>query len=268
MIKPLKPARAAAVENAADVETSASPVERAFRLLRYIAEGGSTANISDVARQINVNRVTVMRLLASLKSAGLIEALPSGGAHRLAMPFLTLAASALGSADLTSRARQILPGLVAQTGLSAFLAVLEDTELIYLLCETPDTPLVSRIRVGSRIAAHRATPGLAMLAALDAPALAQLYARDASASRDDRPDWNALNAALASVRETGCAWSFSGLEAGIDSCAAAVVDSRGQVLAALSVAGPHSAFADDDSLAAKVEASVKAAARELSRSSL
>ncbi|MDE1180784.1 IclR family transcriptional regulator [Paraburkholderia sp.] len=246
-------------------DASASPVERAFRLLRFIADGGSTANLSDVARQINVNRVTVMRLLDSLKSAGLIEPVAPGGSHRLGMPFLTLAASALGSSDLTSRARQTLPGLVEKTGLSAYLAVLEGTELIYLLCETPDTPLVSRIRVGSRIPAHRATPGLAMLATLDAPALDALYAAHPN---DDTPDWHALNAALDAVRANGCAWSFSGLEAGIDSCAAAVTDSRGNVLAALSVAGPNTAFTADETLRATVEASVRASARELSRSSL
>jgi DNA-binding IclR family transcriptional regulator len=260
-------------DNSTAADASASPVERAFRLLRFIADGGSTANLSDVARQINVNRVTVMRLLESLKSVGLIEVIPPGGSHRLGMPFLTLAASALGSSDLTSRARQVLPELASQTGLSAYLAVREGTALIYLLCETPDTPLVSRIRVGSRIAAHRATPGLAMLAHLDASELAALYANHPNAGAngnedEEQPHWDALNAALETVRANGCAWSFSGLEAGIDSCAAAVIDSRGNVLAALSVAGPHSAFANDDTLRASVEASVKAAARELSRSSL
>lgn len=256
-------------DNSKAADPSASPVERAFRLLRFVAEGGSTANLSEVARQINVNRVTVMRLLESLKSAGLIEVIPPGGSHRLAMPFLSLAASALGSSDLISRSRQTLPGLVEKTGLSAYLAVLEGTELIYLLCETPDTPLVSRIRVGSRIPAHRATPGLAMLANLDASAVVDLYANHpASDGNDDQPDWDALNAALDRVRTNGCAWSFSGLEAGIDSCAAAVIDSRGNVLAALSVAGPNTAFASDDTLRATVEASVKAAASELSRSSL
>jgi DNA-binding IclR family transcriptional regulator len=256
-------------DNSKAADASASPVERAFRLLRFIADGGSTANLSDVARQINVNRVTVMRLLESLKSVGLIEVIPPGGSHRLGMPFLTLAASALGSSDLTSRARQVLPGLVSQTGLSAYLAVREGTELIYLLCETPDTPLVSRIRVGSRIPAHRATPGLAMLAHLDASELASLYANlPGGDEHSDQPDWEALNAALGTARANGCAWSFSGLEAGIDSCAAAVIDSRGNVVAALSVAGPNSAFAADGTLRATVEASVKAAARELSRSSL
>ncbi|WP_144108206.1 IclR family transcriptional regulator [Paraburkholderia sp. BCC1886] len=253
-------------ENPSPADPSASPVERAFRVLRFIAEGGSTANLSDVARQIGLNRITVMRLLESLKTAGLIEADGAGGgSYRLAMPFLTLAARALGGADLTARARRILPGLVEQTGLSAYLAVLEGAEIVYLLCETPDTPLVSRIRAGSRLTAHRATPGLAMLAALPRGAVETLYAAHPG---HDEPDWRVLNAALDTVRDAGCAWSFSGLEAGIDSCAAAVTDSRGVVQAALSVAGPNTAFAADDTLRGTVETSVKAAALALSRSSL
>jgi len=253
-------------EDSPSGDAPASPVERAFRLLRFIAEGGSTSNLSNTARQINVNRITLTRLLDSLEAAGLIEA-DVNGVHRLAMPFLTLAASALGSFDLTSRARQVMPGLVEATGLSAYLAVLEGAELVYLLSETPDTPLVSRIRVGSRIPAHRATPGIVMLAQMDPQAVRDLYDADGTLS-DDAPDWKTLLRALDQVRENGCAWSFSGLEAGIDSCAAAVTDSRGNVLAALSVAGPNSYFTNDPGLRSVVEERVKAAARQLSQSIL
>lgn len=247
-------------------DAPASQVERVFRLLRFIADGGSTANVSDVARHINVNRVTVMRLLESLKAAGLIEVGPQNGAHQLTMPFLTLAASALGTSDLTARARQILPQLVEKTGLTAYLVVRDGAEIVYLLRETPETPLVSRIRVGSRIPAHRATPGLAMLAHLDAAALRDVYVNQPG--NEDEPEWDGLTNALDTVRANGCAWSFSGLEAGIDSCAAAVSDSRGNVVAALSVAGPHTLFANDETLHRTVESNVKSAADELSRSGL
>jgi len=246
-------------------DAPASPVERAFRLLRFIAEGGSTTNLSHAARQINVNRITLTRLIDSLEAAGLIEA-DANGVHRLAMPFLTLAASALGSFDLTARARQVLPGLVEATGLSAYLAVRDGAELVYLLSETPDTPLVSRIRVGSRIPAHRATPGIVMLAQMDPQAVRNLYAD--STPGEDAPDWNTLLRALDEARTNGCAWSFSGLEAGIDSCAAAISDSRGNVLAALSVAGPNSYFAESPALRSVVEERVKAAANQLSQSTL
>ena len=70
-----------------------SPVVRAFRLLRYVVDGGSTSNLSEVGRSIDVNRVTVMRLIATLEHEGVLEALPQGG-HRIGLPFLKLATAA------------------------------------------------------------------------------------------------------------------------------------------------------------------------------
>ena len=179
------------------------------------------------------------------------------------MPFLTLAASALGGSDLTARARQILPGLVEKTGLSAYLAVLEGTQIIYLLCETPDTPLVSRIRVGSRIPAHRATPGLAMLASQQPAALRALYA--AHPEDDDQPDWDALNLALDTCGPTAAHGVFPASKRASIRARRRSGTAAGAVLAALSVAGPNSAFSADDALRQTVETSVKAAADALSR---
>src|SRR5699024_2102727 len=83
-----------------------TPVVRGLRLLRYIAEGGSTANTSEVGRLIDVNRVTVSRLLATLEAEGLIERLPQGG-HQVATGFLSLAASCLAENDLLGAARRV-----------------------------------------------------------------------------------------------------------------------------------------------------------------
>jgi len=271
-------------------EPESSPVERAFRLLRFIADGGSTANVSEISRKINVNRITVMRLLETLEAAGLITPIRVNGvpaAHQLGMRFLTLAASALGSYDLTARAKQVMPGLVQVTGLSAYLVVRDGTEVVYLLRETPDTPLVSRVKVGSRLPAHSATSGLVLLAQLDATALRALYRDDEALDHQDkragstreegqqakqlspRPkDFDALLATLATIREKGCAWSFSGLEPGINSCAAPVIDQQGNAIAALSLAGPSWQFGDSDAERSKIEKALQSSAAELSRSQI
>jgi DNA-binding IclR family transcriptional regulator len=244
-----------------------SPVERAFRVLRFIAEGGSTSNLSEISRQLQLNRITVMRLLESLETAGLIAPVSVNGvtvSHQIGMNFLTLAASALGSFDLTARAKQIMPDLAKTTGLSAYLVVRDGSEVVYLLRETPDTPLVSRIKVGSRLPAHTATSGLVLLATMAPAALKALYADNAK--QDAPADFAALTKAIESIREHGCAWSFSGLEAGINSCAAAVLDSRGTAIAALSLAGPSGQFSGSDEERQHIEQALKTSADALSRS--
>ncbi|QGZ63382.1 IclR family transcriptional regulator [Paraburkholderia acidisoli] len=240
---------------------SSGAVERSLRLLRFIAEGGSTRNIADTARRIGVNRVTLMRLIATLEQAGMIVAGDTG--HRLGLPFLTLASAALGSSSLIARAREVLPGLAAATRMSAYLVVREEHEIVYWLAETPDTPLVSQIRVGSRLPAYRATPGLAMLAQLAETEVANLC--DSAWHDDDAPTWDALAKRLAPIRAEGCAWSHSGLEPGIDSCAAPIVSGDGTVLAALSVAGPSQLFLEAPRSSEALAEHVKSAAAQISR---
>lgn len=240
---------------------SSGAVERSLRLLRFIAEGGSTRNISEAARRIGVNRITLMRLIAVLEQAGMIVASDNG--HRLGMPFLTLASAALGSSSLIARAREVLPGLAAATRMSAYLVVREEHEIVYWLAETPDTPLVSQIRVGSRLPAWRATPGLAMLALLDAGEVARLC--ETAWLESDAPTWDALSPRLAQIRAEGCAWSRSGLEAGIDSCAAPIVGGDGRALAALSVAGPSQMFLDRPHSFEALADHLKSAAQQISQ---
>jgi DNA-binding IclR family transcriptional regulator len=240
---------------------ASSAVERSLRLLRYVAEGGTTRNVSEAARQIGVNRVTLMRLIAALEQAGMLVGEADG--HRLGMPFLTLASAALGSSSLIARAREVLPGLAAATRMSAYLVVREGPEIVYWLAETPDAPLVSQIRVGSRLPAYRATPGLAMLALLDGEEVERMCA--SAWQGEDVPTFEALSVRLQQIKAEGCAWSHSGLEAGIDSCAAPIMSGSGEVLAALSVAGPSQMFLDRAGVLGALADHLKSAAQQISR---
>lgn len=258
----LVPGAGRSPENAAAV----SPVGRAFRLLRYVAEGGSTANLSEVGRSIEVNRVTVMRLLATLEQEGLLAPLPHGG-HRIGLDFLKLAANVVAADDLLGFARGVLAQVSAALQLSAFLAVLDGGFVVYLLRDVPEAGLVSNVKVGSRLHAHLTTPGRIMLAHhfpddvrnwLGAAPLP-------SATASSPASYAQLRSLLDEDRERGCAWSHSGLEAGIDSCAAPVFDATGRVVAAISVAGPEQAFESNSGQRELVEYTVKTSALDLSR---
>lgn len=242
-----------------------SPVIRGLRLLRFIAEGGSTANLSEVGRRIDVNRVTVMRLLATLEHEGMLERLPQGG-HEVGFGFLKLAARVLAANDLTTFARRVLARLSASLQLSAYLVVRDGGHALYLLRDMPNTSLVSNIQVGSRVAAHLTTPGRMLIADLPPEELRALLGDDPLPTVTGQSP--ATHARLAEIlgadRERGCAWSFSAYEAGIDSCAAPVRDASGEVIAAISVAGPQQRFEADGTLRERAEREVKAAARDLS----
>lgn len=242
-----------------------TPVMRGLRLLRFIAEGGSTANLSEVGRRIDVNRVTVMRLLATLEHEGMVERLPQGG-HTVGFSFLKLASRVLAANDLTTFARRVLARLSGSLQLSAYLAVPDGGHVLYLLRDMPNTGLVSNIQVGSRVPAHLTTPGRMLIAHLSPDELRERLGDDPLPTVTGQSP--ATHARLAEILgadlERGCAWSFSAFEPGIDSCAAPVMDATGDVVAALSVAGPQQRFEADGTLRERVEKEVKAAAKDLS----
>ncbi|MDX3893083.1 IclR family transcriptional regulator [Pusillimonas sp.] len=245
-----------------------TPVMRGMRLLRYIAEGGNTGNLSEVGRLIDVNRVTVMRLLATLEHEGLIERLPQGG-HRVGMAFLTLAASALGSVDLLGEGRHRVERLSRELGVSAYMVVLEGYHVVYVHREMPEGGLVSHIRVGSRVPAFLTAPGRAMLAQLDDGEVKRLWSawRDGESDKQSVARMDAAEFArqLEEDGGKGHAWSFSGYEAGINACAAAVKAGGGRPVAALSVVAPQPLFDADPGLRERMQRGVVQAARDLSR---
>lgn len=214
---------------------------RALALLHHVAAGGSTSNLSEVSRLTGVNRVTAMRLLEDLETEGALERV--GGDHRIGLGFLKLAGLALSSTDLTSLGRRSLEALSRRLQLTSYLVVLDGGEALYLMRSVPQTPLVSNVAVGSRVAAHLVTPGRALLLDLDESAREALLGTDPlPTATPDSPGTHAdLRLLLDREATAGVAWSAGGYEPGVDACAAPVRDREGRTVAALSVAGPSAA---------------------------
>ncbi len=242
-----------------------SPVVRAFRLLRYVADGGATSNLSEVGRLIDVNRVTVMRLIATLEHEGILEALPQGG-HQIGLEFLKLASATVAADDLLGLGQRVLAEVRQALNLSAYLAALDGPNVVYLLRDMPESGLVSSVKVGSRVPAHLTTPGRVLLAQITPADLRELLGAEplASATAKSPDKYANLEAILDADRRRGCAWSFSGFELGINSCAAPVFDVQGKAVAAISVAGPETSFKQAPELQERAEQVVKAAAFDLS----
>lgn len=242
-----------------------SPVQRAMRLLDFLAGGGETTQLSRLARQLDINRVTLARLLDTLEHERMIERVSVGGGYRVGPRFLAMAAAALGDRDLLRLAQPLLARLAAETQFSAHLAVLSGNEMVYLLQELPNTLLVSNIRVGSRVPAHFTAPGRILLAGVPAKVRRSLLGKGplASATEHTPASHAELDRMIAEDQARGCAWSLSGYEQGVNACAAAVRDRLGQVIAAISVAGPDSRFDARNSVA--VQKAVIGAARLLSQ---
>lgn len=250
----------------AGVDYSVPPVQRAFTLLRHIAGGGRCRNAAATARELGINRTTLIRLLHTLEAERMIESVDDGASWQLGPGMIALAAEALKSRDVVRLAQPVMAQLAAELGLSSHLGVLDGREIIYLLRETPNTHLVSNVREGSRLPAHATTVGRVLLSWQPEGDLERRYAGVALPVYTEKtaPDLGALAAQIARDRAAGMAWSAGNFEPGIGSCAAPIFDHRGRVVAALNVTGPVAQFAQGTAFSERVAAGVRAAAAQIS----
>ncbi len=158
------------------------PVQRVARLLRRIAEGDAVTNMSRTARELGINRTTLLRLLHALESERFIEPRSEGEGWRIGVGLITLTAQAFFSEDLVQTAVPVLTRLAATTTLSAHLAVLDGHEIVYLVRRVPNHAFASNIRIGSRLPAHATNMGRSILANLPRDRVDRLYSGVRSAA--------------------------------------------------------------------------------------
>src|SRR5262249_56148046 len=106
------------------------------------------------------------------------------------------------------------------------------TDVLYLVRRTPNPPLASNIRGGSRLPAHATTMGRMLLAYMTPLELETLYAGKELQrfSEHTSATLAAVQAKAEKDRRAGIAWSEAYFERGISSAAVAVFDFAGQPL--------------------------------------
>lgn len=242
------------------------PVVRAIAVLRHVAAGNRCRNISSTAKMLDINRTTLIRLLATLETEGLLEAIADDGGYRLGTGLIALASEALNERSILRVARPFLTQLVRDLNLSAHLGVLEGREIVYLARETPNSHLASTVREGTRLPAHATTIGRILLSELPVATLRALYAdHDMEVFSSKTPTTLAdLEAQLGADRARGMSWSVANFEPEIGSAAVAIHDHQGRAVGAVNVTGHASIFTTENPQTLRIEQSLKATARAMS----
>lgn len=241
-------------------------VERAIKLLYYISEGESVANLSHAAKTLGINRTTLIRLLASLEAGRFLEKKHYGVGYQIGSGLIGVAAQTFMSRDLSQTALPYLIKLSETHDLSTHLGILDGRDVLYLLRQVPPVFRASAIRVGSRLPAHATSMGRIILAFLPEHQVRALFEGSELAPVTDLTPTRVedLIVQIAHDRQVGLAWSESFYETGVSSFAAPIFDHSGLVVAAINISGPEAAFAVEGGKRARIGESVRRAAMNIS----
>lgn len=238
-------------------------LERGLTVLRAFGADAPSLTITEVAERTGLTRATARRILLTLEDLGYVES--TKRSFKLTPAVLDLAKPFAASGDPWAFAKPYLASLTERTGESASIAILDDTEILYVARVETRRLMTLAVTVGSRLPAHATSKGRVLLAGLPDAGLEAYFARTAIARYTDRTvvDETELRAILDEVRRQGWAIVDQQLEEGLSSIAAPVLDRNGRVSAALSVCA-HAGRVDPGTLRSEFLPLVVETARRVS----
>jgi DNA-binding IclR family transcriptional regulator len=216
-------------------------VRRALSILDYLSDSASSPGLSltELASGLEMNKSTLLRLLATLQEFDLIERDPQNDCYRLGLRTLHWAEACLSSMQLRRIAAPFLYQLMEITRETIHLVTYENGEVVYI--DKVDSPSMVRIvsRIGMHMPAHSTAVGKALLAYLPATAFQEVVARGLPARTPHTlTSPSALQQNLAEVSRRGYAIDDEENEPELRCVAAPIFNHLGYAIAAVSISAP------------------------------
>lgn len=214
----------------------AQSIQRAIDLIRRSAE--HPLSLSEAAEVLDVHKSTALRILQTLEAARFVRK-TGAGTYVFGSGLIELSELALGSMDLRQFAAAHLRALQRSTGHTVHLAQLTGDEIIYI--DKVDSPSIDGLqlpsRVGRAVSIYASAVGKMILAFLPKEERDRLLAHVAFErfTPTTFADRESLDVELDRIREQGWATDNGEHDAYVMCVAAPIRDSRGRVIAAVSI---------------------------------
>ena len=216
-----------------------SVVDRSLTLLEVLAEHPNIG-VTRMAQLTGNTKSLVFRLLYTLERRGYVRKDPVTRSYALGFRSLFLGELARRQTDLIRLAQPHLDALVNETRENISLTVRDGLRGVCVAARQSPQPLRLYADVGRAVPLH-VGGGPKLLLAYAPPEVVQAILAGPLTAFTPTTDSNpqALQRSLEKIRKAGMHESRGDLDAGAFSYAAPVRDHSGQVVAALSIAGPY-----------------------------
>lgn len=216
-------------------ETSKT-VTNALRVLDCFTREAPVMTVSALARRLGLPRTSILRLISTLEGFRLLERTADGGC-RLGLRAFELGGLYLAGNPALALIAQALDGLVEATQCTAYLGVLQDDDVLILMCREGSLPVRFLWQAGSRLPCTTTALGKAILMHLPPAEMAARFA--------DRPlrtltpnslrRYEDLERDLAAARRRGWTLVREESHAGLTAVGAALLDEAGCPVAGISL---------------------------------
>lgn len=226
--------------------TGTESAERVADVLLSFTRTDEPLGVSSIARDLDLSKAVVHRILQSLVSRNLIQYAPDSRDYRLGSAGAALGARALRLLDVRRVARVPLMDLRDATGETTTLSLLSGDKRMYIDQYESPNEVKMTVELGRMHPLHAGASSRAILAHLPEDFTARVVRGGLSATTVHTiTDEAALLASLVDVREVGYSRSVGERQADAGSIAAPIFGPHLDVVGSISVCGPVARFTDE-----------------------
>ena len=213
-------------------------VDRAVTLMELLSRRG-WSGVTEVAKELEINKSTAYRLLTTLRDRGLVEQDAATEKYRLGFGLVMLASSVTADLDVARCSRPVCDRLAEQTRETVTVAVLEGDDAIIIHQSTSGFSALSVDWSGRHTPLHATAAGKIFLNNMPESQRRRLLNRPLpSYTEKTVTDPESLMKEARGSQEDGYRHTEGELEAGLSAVAAPIRGADGSVVAAVSVSGP------------------------------
>jgi IclR family KDG regulon transcriptional repressor len=212
-------------------------VVKSLGVLERLIERGRPTRVTELALSTRLQKSNVHRILSTLRFMGYVRSNPDSS-YEPTLRVWELGQRIHAQMDLPAAARPHLKRLVQETDETSHLAVFDGREVVYVETIETANPVRAHTPLGGRAPAYCTASGKALLCGQPASVIRDVARQSVRHTPSTLRKHDDLVQALKQARERGYATNVGEFRANVAGIAAPVTNRRGEVVAAVGIAGP------------------------------
>lgn len=215
-------------------------LKKAFSVLDTLLKNNVPMSMTEISEELHFYPSTIHRILDTLKYGGYVEQDQSTQKYQLGLKLVELGLVRLNNIDLLKEAKPTIKELSKKCDETVHLAILEDTNVLYLAKEESSQTIRMISHVGMRAPLHCTALGKVLLAYLPTDKREDILNRIELTQLTENTiiDKKQLIEELNRIAQKGFALDREENEKDVRCVAAPVKDYNRKVIAAISISGP------------------------------
>lgn len=219
-------------------------IDVALDVIEHINDDSKVYRVSEIARELGINRTRVFRILKTLENRGYVNFDPDTQGYRLGVKFLHIGETVLERMDLRREVEPVLMELARKTGDSAHLLILQGQRAVTLDRRQGEHRLQVASPIGQSLPLFvGASPKILLANLPDEERERIIQSIEFEAFTESTiTDVEEFRRCLETIRQQGYAIDEEDYELGVYAIGAPVRDHTGSVIAGITITTPGSRY--------------------------